>query len=292
MTASPTFSAQQRRSRGRIALLVAFTFASLAGIGMARGQEGEKKKDHQVRESGQNLELRGHEVYLRIREFETADADGDGQVSRAERTAFLIALAMQSSDAVLREYPTADEDNNGKLDVDEALELVQRARARADIRRGLRLERAGAESGELDEEQLEEMKLAGRRANVELVKNMFTVQEWLLDNMSDEPAVEAVAEYAEMVGKAERAEFRKKNPDADADGDGMVSKEERAAFQQARWSQKIAEIREQIAKMEERLEDADQEPGAIEGLEARLKRLRGAEAEYAGAIDSVGKRRR
>jgi len=259
---------------------------------MARGQEGEKKKDHQVRESGQNLELRGHEVYLRIREFETADADGDGQVSRAERTAFLIALAMQSSDAVLRETPTADEDNNGKLDVDEALELVQRARARADIRRGLKLERAGAESGELDEEQLEEMKLAGRRANVELVKNMFTVQEWLLDNMSDEPAVEAVAEYAEMVGKAERAEFRKKNPDADADGDGMVSKEERAAFQQARWSQKIAEIREQIAKMEERLEDADQEPGAIEGLEARLKRLRGAEAEYAGAIDSVGKRRR
>ncbi len=54
----------------------------------------------------------------------TADANGDGAVTRTERDAYLVALAMSDSAAVLGQYPKADRNGDGKLDAVEASLLV------------------------------------------------------------------------------------------------------------------------------------------------------------------------
>ena len=110
------------------------------------------------------------------------------------------------------------------------------------------------------------------------------LQEWLLDNMSSEPKVSVVAEYVKIIARAERAEFLRKNPEADANGDGILSAEEQQAYNQSRWARRLAEIRDEIEQVLARLEDPDLRPGQIRELEGRLKRLRANEAEYAGAM--------
>jgi beta-lactamase regulating signal transducer with metallopeptidase domain len=53
-----------------------------------------------------------------------ADADGDGAVSRVERDAYLIAVAMTSPKTVLEKYPQADRNSDGALDAAEAARLI------------------------------------------------------------------------------------------------------------------------------------------------------------------------
>lgn len=254
---------------------LALAAGGFALTGPAQAQEGQEKK--KTEQSGQNIELRGHAIYLRVKEHENSDADGDGKLSRAERPAFLVALAMQSGAAVLREFPTADADDNGKLSVAEAVDLVQGTKARADLERRFELESYRSEA---------DAKAARRRANLALWTIVMDTREWLLDNMTSEPSAPKVAEYVELISNDERVAFLEKNPEADLDGDGILTAAEREAFQNSRWSRRLAETREQIAEIEAALQQDDLSPGRIKELETKLKRRRGMEAELSGAIES------
>ena len=86
--------------------------------------------------------------------------------------------------------------------------------------------------------------------------------------------------------------FLEKNPDADADGDGTVSKEERTAFNESRWELKLAEITEQLEQTREKLDGPDLSAGQIKELEGRLERLKRMAAEYSGALKSSHDRHR
>lgn len=54
----------------------------------------------------------------------TADADGDGTVSKAEHDAYLVALAMTEPAAVMVQFAGADQNKDGQLDAGEAADLV------------------------------------------------------------------------------------------------------------------------------------------------------------------------
>lgn len=54
----------------------------------------------------------------------SADANGDGQLTTAEHNAYLAALALRDGAAVLAQFPKADLNSNGQLDVDEAVRLA------------------------------------------------------------------------------------------------------------------------------------------------------------------------
>lgn len=251
-----------------------FPFALIATAGLlapAHAQEGELKKKA---ESGQNIELRAHRINLRINEHAVADANGDGSVSRSERTGFLAALAMQATRATLKEFPEADGDEDGGLTVTEAIELVQGRKARAELRGQRKPEGEGSAAERAER----------RQANIALWTRILDTQDWLLDNMTSEPSAEKVGKLSEAIKAAERAEFLRKNPDADADGDGILTAEEREAYNQSRWSKRLAETREQIAEIEAALKQ-DLKPGHLKKLQERLKRLRGMEAELSGAIE-------
>ena len=166
------------------------------------------------------------------------------------------------------------------------LRLLQgvRTRARADLDRRAQLELDAAKEEGAGEKRIKELKAERRRASIELSMKSLDLQEWLLDNMSSEPQVSVVAEYVKIIARAERVEFLRKNPEADANGDGILSAEEQQAYNQSRWARRLAEIRDEIEQVLARLEDPDLRPGQIRELEGRLKRLRANEAEYAGAM--------
>ncbi len=54
----------------------------------------------------------------------TADADGDGTVSKIEHDAYLVALAMAEPAAVIDQFASADRNKDGQLDAAEAADLV------------------------------------------------------------------------------------------------------------------------------------------------------------------------
>ena len=54
----------------------------------------------------------------------TADADGDGVLTRDEHDAYLVALALSSPDAVIEQFPHSDSDADGVLSIEEAAQLV------------------------------------------------------------------------------------------------------------------------------------------------------------------------
>lgn len=54
----------------------------------------------------------------------TADADGDGNVSKVEHDAYLVALAMAQPGAVIDQFSGADQNGDGQLDATEAADLV------------------------------------------------------------------------------------------------------------------------------------------------------------------------
>ena len=123
-----------------------------------------------------------------------------------------------------------------------------------------------------------------REEHLALSIRTVEASEWLLDNMTEEPSRSRVAEYVKLAVRAEREEFLRKNPEADADGDGVLTAAEHEAFNEARWSKKLAAIREKIEEVEARLESPELGADQVREWEGRLKRLRNMEAEYAGAL--------
>ncbi|RJP41620.1 MAG: hypothetical protein C4547_01630 [Phycisphaerales bacterium] len=59
-----------------------------------------------------------------LQEHPTADADGDGKVSRVEHDAYLTARAMLAPAAVIGQFPRADRNQNGVLEATEAARLM------------------------------------------------------------------------------------------------------------------------------------------------------------------------
>ena len=69
----------------------------------------------------------------------------------------------------------------------------------------------------------------------EFKRHLFTsgVFRWLRDNKTDEPDVDTVAEYAAIVSDIRQTKFLERHPEADADGDGTLTVEERDDYRQS-----------------------------------------------------------
>lgn len=189
----------------------------------------------------------------------TADADGDGAVSKDEYHAYLIALAMKDPAAVMTQYPKADRNNDGKLSADEAAWMVHgfgmieemhaklppmpepeailvEARAAGDAAGGEGQRRqvvrriVRREAGQMAEGAVA---AAGAFAAHKLPE---PPSRWLLDNVSAAPTVREVAGYITAAQDAPLAHFLKMNPDADANRDGRLTATERDEFLKQRGS--------------------------------------------------------
>lgn len=273
----------------------------------------------------------------------TADANEDGVLSFQEMRAFRVAKAMANSDAVMAQFPHADGNGDGVLDVAEAAQLTgsglmhppapalgrimlrvvdvegmgesfdltveapivevefgdsvphQIKIATSTIMRDADGERRTEFVQTVDADGLAEMTLT---VDGEELYHGPPPATWLDEADLIEPTREEVAEHMVLLEEAESARFLEMHPEADEDGDGVISEEERQALQATfmaqmleahNWSTDLPEdgmfeMREDHrAMVEEVLKALESEgvddPAVMKELEEALARARGAHGD-------------
>lgn len=271
----------------------------------------------------------------------TADADEDGSISFQEMRAFRVAKVMSNSDAVMAQFPHADGNGDGTLDVDEAAQLagpglmhppslmmprilvgVDSPEARIEIR-----EVDGEEMGDSFDLTLEaanveiefgvgaphQIKIATSRIvrdadgkrQTEIVQTIgedgvsemtLTVDgeelyhgpppaAWLDEADLIEPTREEVAEHMVLLEEADSARFLEMHPEADEDGDGAISEEERQALQTSFMS-RMLESHDWSSEMHEdgTFEMSDHHRAIVEEM---LSQLESAGADDPNALKEI-----
>lgn len=121
-----------------------------SGLGLAsptNAQESEEPAEGAVKKKV-HPERRAHEMFNQIAKTSGVDLDDNGKVSREERTAFLLALAVQGSTELLATFPDADLNNDGRLSIEEAYEFIRGNGVREENkRRSLKVIEAAREEG-------------------------------------------------------------------------------------------------------------------------------------------------
>ena len=258
-----------------------------SGLGLAsptNAQESEEPAEGTVKKKV-HPERRAHEMFKQISKTPGVDLDGNGKVSREERTAFLLALAVQGATDVLATFPDADHDNDGRLSVEEAYEFIRGNRVREDNkRRSMKVIEAAREEGVESEKEI------GRRlreAGVDRLASAHQIldrTEWLLKTVPHEPAVDKMSEYLEFVSQGALAEFLRRFPDADSDGDGVLTQEERTAHHR---ELEFRELEGAKRELQAAIEIAEEGSERLKELQARLKRIEDREAEQRAEQESA-----
>lgn len=195
----------------------------------------------------------------------TADADGNGEVSSTERSAYLIAVGMNSSAALLTQFPESDRNQDGQLNAVETARLmtgeIQFMRIKnedaivTEVSPKVIVLNKPIGDGNLETKKIFVQATAnastdanvanGESVNLQDVtikldnnSNMTwqastSPSKWLLDNSSYVPSAIEVSRYLPTVEEASLAAFKDLHPEADTDKDGRVTTAERDAFMDA-----------------------------------------------------------
>ncbi len=98
---------------------VAVFLAAWCGFSLAGADEAKSKQKYEPTEQG--MRQHADALFARIGKLPGGDVNGDGTVTKEECWAYVAAVILSQPDAVLAEYPWADESHDGKLEPKEAL---------------------------------------------------------------------------------------------------------------------------------------------------------------------------
>jgi hypothetical protein len=156
-----------------------------------------------------------------------------------EKTAFVTTLALAQADALLAEYPYADQDQNGELHITEACEFVRGTTLVRSIEKQAKLDHKAAVKASEDE------KVAGKalkmRTNKEWLAALheaLSAQEWLVARMTDVPDVDELETNNAFLMDT----FAKKEKEKGHVRETLVGKKQLHELEA-----KMADIREQLA---------------------------------------------
>ena len=234
-------SSSQKRGPLMLVFILAWAGFALTGGAQSAGAEG---KEWPATVEG----VREHaiQLYNRVAEQPTADLNADGFLSYREKSTYLIAVSMQMPDAFMEEFPYADRDHSGRLDIVEAHDTI----------RGITL-----------------IAYADRRPNaapdarldLEFYHMALEAQKWLLDNKASEPNADSLADiWAVVVQLQESVSDHKRKLNHGAP--------ERAKKCPPSDRTRFRELEGNIASIEARLAD-EADPDQIARLKTMLAKL-------------------
>ncbi len=202
------------------------------------------------------------EVRDRVKAIPAADTDGDGNVSNQEITYYLATKALADPEGVIEAHGFADMNRDGELSVEEALYFASGKRPRQATRSGKVIEEK-ASGGTLAVSVTGEVATTGEVSNGELVIRRVVKENasnrmlemhsvagrrlWVLNNVAIEPTADELAEAAAVFEEHIAERYLAAYPEADFDGDGELTIEERKSHQE------MVALRELL----ERFPDAD-----------------------------------
>ncbi len=245
-----------------IVLLLAWGGFSLAG---AAGPTQTAGAEHQAwPAAAPAVKEHAIQVYNLVAEHAAADFDGDGVLSYREKSAYLVALAMQVPEAFMEEFPYADRDHSGRLDCLEAYGVI----------RGITLVAyADRRPTAATEEVLP----------LEFCHMALGAQKWLVDNMTREPGAEDLENINAVIRRIEgppnlyhHRMLDHGGPESPRRGKGRAPDELR----------RFKELEANIAVVEARLADA-KDPQEIARLKAMLGKLETILAKLNATVDEL-----
>jgi beta-lactamase regulating signal transducer with metallopeptidase domain len=147
-----------------VSLLVWAGF-TLTGIAAGPGQAWHDESRAATEEA---VQKRAAAIYHLVDELGVADFNGDGMLTYLEKDTYLVALAMRNAGAFMDEFPYADRNHSGNLDIIEAEDVIRAITliAYADRRACAATEQA---------------------LPLEFCHAALDAQEWLLANASSDP---------------------------------------------------------------------------------------------------------
>lgn len=226
----------------------------------------------------------------------TADANTDGKITREERTAYLAVLAQSSPADVIARFPSADLNKDGTLDAMESARLVTGGAMDIEaldiatpevttdvkngpdgqvmvVRKGITARTVHAfaappagEKGDMPTGMAFEGAGAGK---------------WLLENVKTTPTSADVARMLPTVEEAPLVRYAEMFPDADANKDGKVSKDERSAHK----DKQMSDVR---ARMLKRHPEADKDGDGKLSADEEKEFFRKAAKRVAGKAGQGG----
>ena len=270
-------------------LILLVAWSGLGLVSRTNAQESEERAEETVKKKV-HPERRAHQIFERISKTSGIDLDDNGKISREERTAYLLALAMEGSTDVLATFPDADLDKDGRLSIEEAYEFIRGSRVREDNeRRRMKVIAAAREEGVESEKEIGQRLREAGVDRFAAAHQILDRTEWLLKTVPQEPAVDKMSEYLEFVSQGALAEFLKRFPDADSDGDGVLTQEERTAYHTKLEFRELEGAKKELQAAIERAEEGSER---LEELRAKLKRIEDREAERRAKQESASEEER
>lgn len=150
-----------------LALTFLLVWAGFTLTGVAAGPN-QVWHDESRSASEEAVQKRAAAIYNLVKELGAADFNGDGVLTYLEKDTYLVALAMRNAGSFMDEFPYADRNHSGNLDIIEAKDVIRAITlvAYADRRNCAAIEHV---------------------LPLEFCHAALDAQEWLLANSSSEP---------------------------------------------------------------------------------------------------------
>lgn len=110
----------KRSARGLPTFLLLLAWGSFTLSGAADAAQNQAWLSTEEGVKGRAIQL-----YNLVAEHEAADLNGNGELSYLEKDTFLVGLAMQAPEAFMAEFPYADRNHSGNLDILEANDVIR-----------------------------------------------------------------------------------------------------------------------------------------------------------------------
>jgi hypothetical protein len=102
--------------------LLAWAGFTLTGVAAGPDRVG---YDHSRSATEKSVQKRAAAIYNLVREHDAADFNRDGALSYLEKDTYLVALAMRNAKSFSDEFPYADRNQSGNLDIIEAKDVIR-----------------------------------------------------------------------------------------------------------------------------------------------------------------------
>jgi beta-lactamase regulating signal transducer with metallopeptidase domain len=181
-----------RHKWGLLTIAFLFAWSGFALSGAAGARQPANADDQTWPPTEEAVKEHAIQLYNLVAEHEAADFNGNGELTYLEKDVFLVALAMETSEAFMEEFPYADRNHSERLDFLEVYGVIRAITriAYLDRRIGAEIDAVSDRDSDQGRERIRQIHLKYDPEGLRLLHEGLDAQKWLLDNMTTEPSAE------------------------------------------------------------------------------------------------------
>ena len=197
----------------------------------------------------QALDAHAAQIVSRIARYPSADVDADGEISFAERNAFLVSVTLSDTERSLECFPYSGSFQGRELDIMEAYDVVRGLSYRKKVEHKVKLKVIEAKEQGLSDEEMQQLKHDVSQKILASTEVVLVGQDALLDRITVEPSAEKVAMIHDKIYKKQAYE---KQAEIEKKSQSLLKKAEE--LERLGRTEEATELRDQYTKLQQMLE--------------------------------------